>query len=100
MSTGHPTASCYSTFTAPRAPGREVGPFVSEGPTDRMNVWIIAIDRPGMGLSDFGARWTIGNWRADAAALANAIPDCEARFYRGEAPRRCSPTTRKRSLAL
>jgi pimeloyl-ACP methyl ester carboxylesterase len=49
-----------------------------------MNVWIIAIDRPGMGLSDFGARWTIGNWRADAAALVDAIPDCEARFYHVE----------------
>jgi hypothetical protein len=86
MSTGHPTASCYSPFTAPRAPGREVGLFVSEGPTDRTNVWIIATDRPGMGLSDFEARWTIGNWPADAAAPVNAIPDCEARFYRGEAP--------------
>ena len=38
----------------------------------------------GMGLSDFEARRTIGNWPADAAALADAIPDCEARFYHGE----------------
>lgn len=40
---------------------------------DRLNVRVIAPERPGMGLSDVKAGRTIGDWPADAAALADAL---------------------------
>ncbi len=37
------------------------------------DVRLIAPDRPGIGLSDVRAPWRVGNWAADAAALADAL---------------------------
>ncbi len=38
-----------------------------------LGIYLIGIDRPGMGLSDFLADRRIGDWPADVAALADAL---------------------------
>ncbi len=47
--------------------------FISEELTERLNIRVIVPDRPGMGLSDYKAGRTIGDWPADVAALADVL---------------------------
>lgn len=47
--------------------------FIEEESAERLNVRVVAPDRPGMGLSDFEAGCTMGDWPADVAALADAL---------------------------
>ena len=58
--------------------------FDSEGTLTEQNARIIAVDRPGSGLSDFQRGRRILDWPADVAELADAIPNCNARFYEDE----------------
>ncbi len=47
--------------------------YGSEDLVNKLGLRLIAVDRPGMGLSDFQPGRTISNWPADIAALANGL---------------------------
>jgi pimeloyl-ACP methyl ester carboxylesterase len=47
--------------------------FGNEELTGRLNMRLIAVDRPGMGLSDFQPGRRMGDWPADLAALADHL---------------------------
>jgi pimeloyl-ACP methyl ester carboxylesterase len=45
----------------------------NEGLPEKLGIRVIAADRPGMGLSSFQKERRIGDWPADAAAMADAL---------------------------
>jgi pimeloyl-ACP methyl ester carboxylesterase len=51
----------------------EAALFVSEGLLQMLNVRLIAVDRPGMGLSDFQPGRQIKDWPGDVVALADHL---------------------------
>jgi len=47
--------------------------FAGDGLAERLGVRVVAVDRPGCGLSDFQRRRRQRHWPADVAALADAL---------------------------
>lgn len=54
-------------------PGSRVEPQAIESANDPMGVRIIAVDRPGYGLSEFQERRRILDWPQDIARLVEAV---------------------------
>lgn len=64
---GHPVVYCHGTPTS------RLDALGLDGAARRAGVRLIAPDRPGIGLSGPRPPWRVGDWPADAAALADAL---------------------------
>jgi pimeloyl-ACP methyl ester carboxylesterase len=64
---GQPLVYCHG-FPGSRAEGR-----LGDQPARRTGVRVLAVDRPGMGLSDFQPRRGLADWPRDVDQLADAL---------------------------
>jgi pimeloyl-ACP methyl ester carboxylesterase len=70
---GPPNSSTIFYFHGSPSSRLEWNLFASEGLAEKLNIRVIAPDRPGLGLSDFQPGRRIGDWPADVIALADDL---------------------------
>jgi pimeloyl-ACP methyl ester carboxylesterase len=70
---GPPNSSTIFYFHGSPSSRLEWNLFASEGLAEKLNIRVIAPDRPGLGLSDFQPGPRIGDWPADVIALADDL---------------------------
>lgn len=66
--TGYPLVFYFHSF-----PGCRLECALWERSAQKLGLCLVAVDRPGMGLSTFHENRTIGNWSDDILALANHL---------------------------
>jgi pimeloyl-ACP methyl ester carboxylesterase len=70
---GPPNGSTIFYFHGSPSTRLEWNLFASEGLAEKLNMRVIAPDRPGLGRSDFQPGRRIGDWPADVIALADHL---------------------------
>jgi pimeloyl-ACP methyl ester carboxylesterase len=64
---GHPVLYCHSL------PGSRLEAVLADAPTRSLGIRLIAVDRPGMGLSSLAPGRSITDWPKDIVALVDAL---------------------------